>query len=132
MKKISTLSASLLMLALTACGVQDDQDSSVSALAAPNLKASAPNFRCGQGVVVIEVKNVGNAEARSSFLRLDQSFASSQAFGIKKLQAGEVARQAITVTYKNGQLNATLRVDANNDVAEANENDNVLRLVCGG
>lgn len=127
MKKISL---SLFMLAMAACGTQDDQVSSVAALAAPNLKASAPNFRCGQAVVVIEVKNVGNADARSSFLRLDQTFASSQAFGIKALKAGEVARQAITVKYNNGQLDATLRADANNGVAESNENDNILRLVC--
>lgn len=129
---MSKISLSFLMIAMTACGAQDDQVSSVAAVAAPNLKASAPNFRCGQGVVVIEVKNVGNADARSSFLRLDQTFAPSQAFGIKALKAGEVARQAITVTSKNGQLDATLRADANNNVAESNENDNVLRLVCEG
>ncbi len=130
MKKLMT--TSLLMLAMTACGVQEDQDSGLESVTAPNLKASAPNFRCGQGVVVIEVTNVGNADARSSFLRLDQTFASSQAFGIKALKAGETARQAITVKYKDGQLNATLRADANNNVRESNENDNILQLVCKG
>ncbi len=133
MKKMMTiLSATSLMLAMTACGVQEDQDSGLTSVAAPNLKASAPNFRCGQGVVVIEVTNVGNADARSSFLRLDQTFASSQAFNIKALKTGETARQAITVKYKDGQLNATLRADANNNVAESNENDNILQLVCEG
>lgn len=132
-KLLVTLSASLLTVFMSACGAPEDHDSSVSAVSAlPNLKAKAPGFRCGQGVVVIEVSNVGNAKAGSSFLRLDQTFASSSASGIKALNPGDTARQAVTLRYKNGQLNATLQVDANRDVAESNEHDNILRLVCNG
>jgi hypothetical protein len=132
-KLLVTLSASLLTVFMTACGAPDDHDSTVAAVSAlPNLKASAPGFRCGQSVVVIEVRNHGNANAGSSFLRLDQTFAPSSASAIKSLKPGETARQAVTVRYKNGQLNATLQVDANRDVTESNEQDNILRLVCNG
>lgn len=132
-KTFAILSASLLLSFMTACGVQEDHDSAVSALlAAPNLKANAPQFRCGQGVVVVEVTNAGNANAGQSFIRVDQSNAPSQAFFVKALKAGESQRIGITVKYKAGKLDATIKADANRTVAESNENDNVLRLVCNG
>ncbi|WP_141735031.1 CARDB domain-containing protein [Oligoflexus tunisiensis] len=131
-KLLKILSTAALLATITACGVQDDEASTVSSVAAPNLKASAPQFRCGQGVVVIQVTNVGNANAGSSFIRIDQSNAPSQAFFVKALKAGESQRIGITAKYKAGKLDATIQADSTKTVAESNERDNVLRLVCEG
>ncbi len=116
------------LLSLGGCGVEN-QDSTVAALS-PNLVASAPNFRCGDGVVVIVVRNIGQAPARSSFFRVDQSNQSSTAVAVKALQVNESDRKAITVRYKDGKMEANITVDANRNVAESHENDNLLRLVC--
>jgi hypothetical protein len=126
-----TLSASLFLFFMAACGVEGENSQVSSAPApAPNLKASALNFECGDGVVVIETKNVGDAKAGSSFFRVDQSNAGSSAVAVKALKPGESERRAIVVKYKDGKLEATITTDANRTVAESNEHDNILRLVC--
>lgn len=132
MKKVSLILSAFLSLALlTACGAQDEVDSGLSAAAGQaNLIGSALNFRCGNGVVVVQVKNVGNAVAASSFVRIDQSNAPSQAFGVRRLNPGESQNLGLTVKYKNGALDATIRIDSTNNVQESNEGDNQIRLVC--
>ena len=131
-KYFAIFSTAALLVSLTACGVQENDESGVSSVLAPNLTASALGFQCGNGVVVVQVKNVGNAGARQSFLRIDQSNAGSQAFVIPALKKGESKNIGLTVKYKNGNLDAKIKIDSNNDVAESNENDNLLRLVCRG
>ncbi len=133
MKKLAkVLFVSALFLGLTACGSQEDSELAAVSASAPNLTASAPQFRCGNGVVVIRVVNNGNSNAAASFFRVDQSNAPSQAFAVPALKKGESRGIGIVVKYKDGNLDAKIKIDSNKNVAESNEQDNELRLVCRG